>query len=449
MKFGDHLQGTITELDEKGRGIFVHVLEIEGERRVIVPFTSIGDTVEAVFVRRDKGSWVADLFRVLQPSPDRMTAPCPHAGVCGGCLWQHMDYDAQLRLKTSALTKAYLDAGITLAPKPIVPCPDQLGFRNRMDYVVGWQNTIGLKAYGRWNSYLDLKTCFLLDEIAPTIMQVARDVMKELNWQPWDAYKHTGQFRYVIVRLGRNTGQRHIHLLMSDLSVISDADKALLVERFGPLCTSLVLGENTKPTDISYAERCEAIKGTLHLEEEVNGLRYQIHPNAFFQTNTVMAAKLQDHVLEALGDINGKHVLDLYGGIGFFGVACAKKGATVFGQELDPFAVSEASVNAQKNGVSERFSFASGPVEQLPAEAWTADAAIIDPPRAGLHPKALESLCAHGPKRVVYVSCNYRSFLKEWPTISQAYHLESVEPLDLFPQTAHVEVIQVLTRRAQ
>ena len=450
MKFGSLLSGTITHLDEKGRGVFTYTLPIkaDGTRSVIVPFTFPGDVIDATFVRRDKGHWVADLVRVHEPSPDRQAAPCPHAGTCGGCLWQHLSYEAQLKLKTEAIAKAYRTAHIELAPKTIIPSPTPLGYRNRMDYVVGWQNTIGLKVYGRWNAYLDLQTCLLLDEVTPTILQVARDVMNELNWQPWDAYKHVGQFRYVIIRLGRNTQQRHIHLLVSDLSVVSDAERAHLVEKFSSFCTSLVLGENTKPTDVSYAERCEVLKGTLHLEEEVNGTRYQIHPNAFFQTNTVMAKELQDRVLTALGPLEGRHILDLYGGIGFFGIACAKKGATVFGQELDPFAVSEAKVNAEKNNVSDRFRFASGPVEQLEDGAWKSAAAIIDPPRAGLHPKALESLCKYGPDRVVYVSCNYHSFLKEWPIISASYELESIEPLDLFPQTPHVEVIHTLKRRA-
>lgn len=448
MKYGDKLHGTISHLDEKGRGVFAFTLPNGESRTVIVPFALIGDVIDATFIRRDKGTWKAELERIHEPSPDRTTGPCPHAGVCGGCLWHHIAYEAQLRLKTEAIAKAYLAAKVELTPKPIVPCPDVLGYRNRMDYAVGWKGEIGLKAYGRWNAYLDLKTCLLLDDAVPAILQTARDVMKELNWEAWDAYKHTGQFRYVIIRLGRNTQQRHIHLLVSDVNSVGDEARALLVERFGPHCTSLVLGENTKPTDLSYAERCIALKGTLHLEEEVNGIRYQIHPNAFFQTNTVMAKELQSRAIAALGPLEGKHILDLYGGIGFFGIACAKQGASVFGQELDPFAVSEAKVNAEKNQVSERFSFASGPVEHLADEAWKADAAIIDPPRAGLHPKALESLCKHGPDRVVYISCNYHSFLREWPTISAAYELESVEPLDLFPQTPHVEVIHVLKRRA-
>lgn len=448
MKYGEHLHGNVTSIDQKGRGIFEVVLASGDVRRVAVPFTSPGDVVDATFVKRDAGLWIGRLERIHTPSPDRADTPCPHAGTCGGCLWQHLTYEAQLTLKRRALETAYHAGGIAQILEPIVASPVQLGYRNRMDYAVGWKGELGLKEYGSWNRYIDLTTCLLLDEATPKILELARSLAHELGWEPWDARKHTGQFRYVIIRLGRNTQQRLIHLLVRDLSSVRDTQKARLRECFAPWCTSLILGENTKTTDVSYAERIEALIGEEFLEEDVGNVRYRIHPNAFFQTNTVMAAELQARTITALGPIDSKTVLDLYGGIGFFGIACAKRGASVIGQELDPFAVAEAQKNADLNQVRERCSFASGPVERLPAETWQADAAIIDPPRAGLHPKALEALIAHGPKRVVYVSCNYHSFIREWEHMQQAYDLVQIEPLDLFPQTPHVEVIHTLVRRA-
>lgn len=447
MKYGETLEGVITSMDEKGRGLIEHVLQDGGVRRVAIPFTFVGDTVQATFRKRDKGFWIAELSRVLAPASERVQAPCPHANLCGGCLWQSLAYPAQIALKQQALNTAY--AALTPAPVEAVhPCPQTEGFRNRMDYAVSWKGDIGLKEYGSWNRYLDLSTCLLLDEATSAILEQARHIMKACAWEPWDARKHTGQFRYLIIRLGRNTGERLIHLLVHSLAAVSDEQKTLLREAFSPLCTSLILGENTRPTDVSYAETIEALIGTPYHHEQVGGIIYQIHPNAFFQTNTVMAEALQATVLDALGDVRDKHVLDLYGGIGFFGIACAKRGATVFGQELDPFAVSEARRNASLNAVAERCQFDSGPVERLPAEAWKADVGIIDPPRAGLHPKALQALVEHGPDRVVYVSCNYHSFLKELPALEQAYDLVRVQPLDLFPHTAHVEVVHTLVRRA-
>lgn len=447
MKYGDHLQGTITSVDAKGRGVLIHTLENGETRRVLVPFTSPGDVVETTFRKRDQGEWIAALERVISPGPGRESAPCPHAGICGGCLWQHLNYDAQIQLKTQALEKAYTAVGLADVLEPLIPARNTLHYRNRMDYAVGWKGELGLKAYGQWNRYLNIETCLLLDEETPKILQAIRELAQTLGWQPWDAREHTGQFRYAIIRLGRNTHQRMIHLLVHDAHSVTDEDRKKIIAALSPLCTSLILGENTKDTDVSYAERVESLHGPLHLEEIVNGVTYRIHPNAFFQTNSEMAAVLQERVLAAFGKIDGKHILDLYGGIGFFGVACAKEGATVFGQELDTFAVSEAIENAKQNNIANCCTFASGPVEKLPSSAWKSYAAIIDPPRAGLHPKALEALCEHGPERVVYVSCNYHSFIKEWETIKQAYNLEKIEPIDLFPQTPHVEVVHTLTRK--
>ncbi len=457
MKYGDILHGTITSVDQKGRGVFEYTIANGEVRRVAVPFTFPGDVIDATFVKRDAGMWIARLERVHEGASDRVEAPCPHANVCGGCLWQALSYEGQLKLKEGMLQKAYADSDHFRSDLPLIRGNEgvsgaggatPLSFRNRMDYAVGWKGELGLKEYGSWNRYLNLSTCLLLDKTTPVILDTARRLAQELAWEPWDARRHTGQFRYVIVRLGRNTGQRLIHLLVSDAKAVSLQDRAKLIEAFAPLCTSLILGENTKPTDVSYAESCEALHGALHLEEEVNGVRYRIHPNAFFQTNTVMASVLQTAVLDELGDVSSKHVLDLYGGIGFFGIALAKRGATVFGQELDAFAVSEALVNAEQNFVMDRCTFLSGAVEALPTGAWRADAAIIDPPRAGLHPKALRALIEHGPARVVYVSCNYHSFLKEWPELEKAYTLERVQAFDLFPHTPHMEVVHTLRRRA-
>lgn len=448
MKYGDILHGAVEGIDQKGRGIFSVQIANGETRTVAVPFTAPGDIVDATFVKRDSGYWIGRLTRLHAQSHDRIATVCPHAGSCGGCLWQHLSYDAQLALKTQALENAYRVGRIDLTPEPIVKSPIQLGYRNRMDYAVGWKGELGLKEYGSWNRYIDLTTCLLLDNATSKILELTRVAARECGWEPWDARKHTGQFRYLVIRLGHNTHQRLLHLLVRDLSTITDAQKEYLRKMFAPWCTSLVLGENTKSTDISYAERVEPLIGNEFLEEEVNDVRYRIHPNAFFQTNTTMAAELQARTIAALGLIKEKRVLDLYGGIGFFGVACAKRGATVVGQELDAFAVAEAKKNAELNGIAERCSFASGPVERLPVETWSADAAIIDPPRAGLHPKALEALIKHGPERVVYVSCNYHSFIREWEQIRRSYDLVRIEPLDLFPQTPHIEVIHTLIRRA-
>ena len=176
---------------------------------------------------------------------------------------------------------------------------------------------------------------------------------------------------------------------------------------------------------------------------------YRIHPNAFFQTNTVMAAELQNKVLEYLGDIDGRRVLDLYCGLGFFGLACAKHGAVVCGHEIDAQAIELAKVNAELNGVAAKTRFSSGPVEDFRWKSEHPDAVIVDPPRSGLHPRALNALIKNKPPMIVYVSCNYRNFVKELEQLTQSYRIEEMKALDLFPQTPHVELVTKLVRKQQ
>lgn len=432
MKFGDSIKGTITDLDKKGRGTF---------ENYVIPFTGPGDEIEATFVKRDSGQRIGRLVKVVSPSSDRIEAPCPHAGVCGGCLWQHLAYDAQLRLKRDMINRAFEEAGHEERITEVQAAPDTFYYRNRMDYVVGWKNELGLKEYGSWNRYLDLSTCMLLDKETPQILQTVRDLMKDLQIEPWDAKRYTGDMRYCVIRLGKNTNERMISLVVHDLTHFDETKRAEIIKRLSPLCTSLYLAENPEITDVSQGKTLILLHGNEFLTEEVNGLRYTIHPNSFFQTNTQMAAKLQTAVIDCLPP--GK-ILDLYCGLGFLGIAAAKHGNEVYGHELDAPAIELAKKNAEANGVADKTRWGAGPTEALDWSAEKPDAVIIDPPRAGLHPKALKALIDNKPPKIVYVSCNYHRLTDELKKLKEVYHVESLQALDLFPHTPHVEVIATL-----
>ncbi len=446
MKFGDLMKGAITGLDDKGRGVF------DGRA---IPFTAPGDEIEATFVKRDKGMKIGRLTKILTPSPDRVATPCPHAGVCGGCLWQHLAYPAQLQLKKDMINRALGSSGHAERIENVMPSEETFYYRNRMDYVVGWKGELGLKEYGSWNRYLDLSTCLLLDKETPAILQTVRELMLELKLEPWDAKKYSGDIRYCVIRLGKNTGERMISLVVHDLKRFDDTRKSLLVTRLSPLCTSLYLAENPEITDVSQGKTLVLLHGKEFLTEEVNGIRYTIHPNSFFQTNTGMAGKLQDAVLNAVGAdqrvgpgadtlVRPYKILDLYCGLGFFGIAAAKRGMNVYGHELDAAAIELAKKNAEADGVADNTRWGAGPTEAFDWSAEKPDAVIVDPPRAGLHPKALEALVKNRPPRIVYVSCNYRRLAEELKTLKTIYRVENLQALDLFPHTPHVEVVATL-----
>ena len=446
MKFGDSLRRAITDVDHKGRGTFSYALPASPEetRTVVVPFSTPGDIVDATFIKRDQGTWITKLEQLVEPSQDRIEAPCPHAGICGGCLWQHMSYSAQCQLKQKMIARALQSAGHDISLSQFIPCPQPFYYRNRMDYAFGWKGELGLKEYGSWNRYINVTSCLLLDEDTPRILEEIRSWMKECRLEPWDAKRHMGQLRYSVIRLGKQTNERMIMIVVHNLDALTDSAKHTLRIRLAPWCTTLYLGENPHITDLSIVQTLELLHGNTFLTEEVNGIPYLIHPNSFFQTNSTMAAVLQDTVLQQLGNINGKHLLDLYCGLGFFGIACAKRGAFVYGRELDPFAIELAKQNSQRNHVDHLTTFESGTVETFAWDTHAPDAVIVDPPRAGLHPQALRTLLEKAPPVIMYVSCNYQSFAKELTSLKQRYHVASLTALDLFPQTPHVELVTKL-----
>lgn len=456
MKFGHRITGTVNEYDAKGRGTFKITTSTDGTTsRVVVPFTAIDDELAATFVHRDSGVKVARLESIQTPSPDRVEAPCPHAGTCGGCLWQHLKYEAQLDIKRKMIQSAFTEAGHDQTIAPVVPCPSDKPFRsyyrNRMDYTIGWNSEIGLKEYGSWNRYVDVKTCFLLNEDAGTILQHVREWMTAQDLQPWDAKFYHGDIRYVVIREGKHTKQRIIIVVVHDAARIQSAAREDLLNRLSPFCTSLLIGEQKLTTDISLAQTFEALKGEPYFEEIANDVRYRIHPNSFFQTNTMMAEQLQRVVATHIQNEQqkSKTILDLYCGLGFFGIYLAKQfpNIHVSGFEIDAEAIELAKHNAETNNVSDRCTFTSGPAEDLSWKDIDADVIILDPPRSGLHPKVLKTVMEKKPETIIYVSCNYHRLVEELKTFKELYEVEDVQALDLFPHTPHVEVIVKMKKR--
>lgn len=477
MRFGHRIQGKIDAYDDKGRGVF----ELQGEdgektgRGVAaIPFTAVGDEITAIFMSRDRGVKLCKLETIVAPSADRIVAPCPHAGVCGGCLWQHLNYDAQLAAKREMINRAFAETGHDERVAEVTPCPQTFHYRNRMDYAVGWNSEIGLKEYGSWSRYVDVKTCLLLNDGAGDILQQVREWMAESDLQPWDAKFYSGDIRYVVVREGKQTGQRLIVIVVKDATRVADAYRESLAIRLSPFCTSLLIGEQNLTTDISLAQKFETLIGEPWLEEVANDIRYRIHPNSFFQTNTRMAEELQTCVADFIssavvstgaqrsGETSGDFstslrparndnpvVLDLYCGLGFFGIHLAKnlRDIRVHGFEIDEPAIELAKFNAEANGVADRCQFFAGKAEDLSWKNIKADAVILDPPRAGLHPKVLKTVLEMKPPHLIYVSCNFHRLVEELKQLKTAYRVEEIRAFDLFPHTPHVEVVAKLTLR--
>ena len=438
MKYGETTELEITSVDKKGRGCG----QI-GERKACAYFAFPGEKIEAEMFGRQKGAYKMDVKRIISPSPHRIDPVCAHAGQCGGCKWQQIDYEYQLELKKGLVKKALKPVGLDNLLGDIIPCAELFYFRNRMDYCVSWRGEVVLKAPGPWNSYIDLNDCRLLSEETPEIIKRFRDWIKESGIEPWDNKFYRGQLRYLIIREGKNTDQRLIMILTAGKELPKEKE---LIESLKPFATTIYHGINPSQSDLSVAEDLRLLHGKPELEEEVNGKRFIIPVNSFFQTNTLMAGKLAETVDDFLSDKPIKTLLDLYCGVGFFGISLANRTEKVIGIELDEQAIAVASRNAKLNNVTNA-SFTAAKAESLIWKDEQPDAVIIDPPRAGLHPKIIKTLLEKKPERIVYVSCNYLSFAREWPLLIEEYECKKLTALDLFPHTPHVEIVTLLERK--
>ncbi len=444
MKFGTKVDGAIEKLLPEGPGVFG-----KDGRTFAVRFAVPGDEVSGTVRRRADGFHFLDA-QVVSPAPERVTPRCPFSGRCGGCAWQQMDYAAQLRWKRTLVAAALPTLDI---PEP-EPSPDVFYYRNRMDYVFGTDGALGLKEPEKWWSVLDLTECFLLSPEAPRILAEVRLWARKHALTFWDARKEEGLLRYLMIREGKRTGERLVNLV-TGAEPLPDAAAEDLVARLSPLASSIVHGTQPKRTDLSLAETFRVLHGALEFRERLLGKTFAIRPNSFFQTNSAGAERVIAHVDALLGGDRARQtLLDLYCGVGAIGLCLAARFGSVRGVEVDADAVALAADNARTNGIANA-AFEASKIEDVVTRPSTAlagmleaaDAVVLDPPRAGLHPRVVKTLVEHAPPEAVYVSCNYRALARELPVLTQAYDVAAVRLVDLFPHTPHVEAVVHLRRR--
>ncbi len=445
MKINDEIRGKIEGVDHKGRGKLK-----AGNKEALAYFVIPGEEISGRVCARVNGSLRVSAEKILAPSADRVVPPCAFAGRCGGCPWQMISYDRQCILKIGLANEALSGLGIEITASDLLRAASQYRHRNRMDYVFAADGSLGLKTPERWDAVLNLEQCLMLSAEAEQALGIVRRLTRESGAAFWNNRLHQGFWRYLVIREGKNSNERMVLVTTS-----SELDSFPLREKFiaeiKPLATSLLWGVNPEITDLSIPKTIEPLFGDAHLTETINGFSYRIPCASFFQTNSEMAAELQKLVVEFAAPQAGEKIMDLYCGSGFLTLALAKAAEKVIGVELDDAAVEVARANARLNGIG-NIDFRSGATENLlaPALAQMApDAIVLDPPRAGLHPKALEALMGSLAKRLVYVSCNPVALARDLGTLLKKYSIEKIRCVDLFPHTPHIETVVALKRRQE
>ena len=390
---------------------------------------------------------------VLVPSPDRVEPPCPYFGQCGGCRLQHLAYPAQLAFKEKQVRDCLTRLG-GLPPfelRPIVPAPEPYGYRNKMEFTVAEPGpAVGLHAAERYDVVLDIERCLLQSERMNALLDEVRRQARTRGLSVWDQRTERGLLRFVTVREGRRTGEAMVNLVASTPDVEALMPVADALKTRVPATASVLVNVNAKKASVAIGTEEHLLLGRDHITESLDGVTFQVSANSFFQTNTVQAERLFALVAEACALDGAETVLDLYSGTGAISLLLARRAGHVYGIELAAAAVADAVRNARANGI-DNCTFLAGEVRHvLPAlmrEGVRASVVVADPPRAGFHPKALAALAALAPARIVYVSCNPATLARDVGDLArQGYRLEWVQPVDMFPQTPHIEAVARLSR---
>ncbi len=393
------------------------------------------------------------LEAVLTPSPDRVEAPCPYFGRCGGCRLQHLAYPAQLAFKEKQVRDCLTRLG-GLPPfelRAILPAPEAYGYRNKMEFTVaGPPPTVGLHAAERYDVVLDIERCLLQSETMNVLLDEFRRQVRARDLPVWDPQSERGLLRFVTVREGRHTGEAMVNVVAAapDVQAVMPIAEALRARV--PATASVLLNVNDKKASVAIGTEEHLLLGRDQITESLDGISFQISANSFFQTNTAQAERLFAIVAEACALRGHETLLDLYSGTGAISLLLARHVAHVYGIELSTAAVADAVRNARANAI-DNCTFLPGEVRHvLPAlmrDGVRAEVVVADPPRAGFHPKALAALAALTPERIVYVSCNPATLARDVGDLArQGYRLDWVQPVDMFPQTPHIEAVARLSR---
>jgi 23S rRNA (uracil1939-C5)-methyltransferase len=434
-KRGEELELEVGDLAQGGRG----VARLDGYV-VFVAGGLPGDRVRARVDRRRRDFAEATAVEVLAPGDVRIPERCAHGGEpCPGAAWQALSYERQLtekhRLVDEALRRIGRLDGFEL--EPIVPAVEQWGYRNKLEYsfgASGGEPVLGFHRRGSWSEIVDAAGCLLASDRADAARGAAVHWARSESLEAYDPRARTGALRNLVVREGRRTGQVQTRIVTSPVEIPRPpTDLHTIVEGRG--------SGTDGPTGVVGAE---------HLVERVGGIEVEVSATAFLQTNTETADLLYSAVAEYAGLTGRERLFDLYCGVGTIGLSLADRAGEVWGIESVSDAVADAERNAERNGIDNvRFRAADARlgVRPLIEEAGRADVVVVDPPRAGLSKKVVRRVIECEANRIVYVSCNPTTLAPNAAQLADAgYRLRRVRPVDMFPQTPHIECIAELER---
>lgn len=436
---------------------------------VFIPYGAPGDVVNIKLDKKKRSYAEAHIVDLVKPSPDRVTPTCEHFGVCGGCKWQHIPYESQLRYKRDQVVDALTRIAKVEIPEvnPTLGSKETFCYRNKLEYTFSckcWitfedlrsgreiadRNALGFHIPGAFDKVLDIKKCWLQDDLSNRIRLFVRQYALDKGYEFYDIKAQQGLMRTLMVRIA-STGEVMLIVVFArpEQEKIDDLMGAIAAEF--PEITSLLYVVNQKVNDTIADQEVITYRGRDYINEEMEGLQFRIGPKSFYQTNSLQAYELYKVARRMACLKPDDLVYDLYTGTGTIANFVARQVKKVVGIEYVPEAIADAKLNSEVNGIDNTIFFAGDMKDVLTdgfiEEHGRPDVMIIDPPRAGMHEDVVNVILNARPERIVYVSCNPATQARDLALMDSLYRVEEVQPVDMFPHTHHVENVVRMTRR--
>lgn len=466
---------------QKGDEVVLTIENLSGEGKTVARYEGMvffvehavpGDIVRARVWKVQKKFIEARAVEIITPSTMREEPKCKHFGVCGGCKWQNLSYESQLKFKHQLVTDAFKRIGGFQQPEvlPVLGCDEPYYYRNKMEFTFSnfrWLTReemegtdeqppgvyLGLHVPQRWDKVVDLEECWLQSELSHAILNTIREVARGWNLHVYSTETQEGYLRHLVIREARNTGELMINLVTStDWPEGMENLTKLLLKHF-PSITTIVNNITSRKSMVALGESEKVYFGPGFITENIGKYSFRISANSFFQTNTTQAERLYA-TAKLFADLKPTDVVyDLYSGTGTIAIYVSDGAERVVGIETVESAITDAERNAKMNHIANCYFLKGDLKDRLTKDRdWMKDhpgpdVVITDPPRSGMHAKVIEQLISLSPRRIVYVSCNPSTQARDAALLVKGgYILKQIQPVDMFPHTDHIEAVGLFTR---
>ena len=451
MKKGDIFEGKVIRTEFPNKGI----IDIEGQK-VIVKNALEGQVVRFSINKKKRDKIEGRLLEVIEPSPIEQPAACKHFGICGGCRYQNLSYEQQLDLKKRQVEELIEKNGLSFDIENIYGSPITEGYRNKMEFTFGDEEKDGPLALGmhKKNSFYDIVTlddCRIVDPDFNVLLQAILKYFKEKGETYFHKIRHEGFLRHLVMRRSVKTGDILINLVTTTQSQLDESEfvNMILAQKIDGKVVGILHTLNDNLADVVQSDETKTLYGQDYFYEYLYNMRFKISPFSFFQTNTLGAEVLYDKVREYVGETKDKLVYDLYTGTGTIAQMLAPVASKVVGVEIVEEAVEAAKKNAVDNHLDNCEFIAGDVLKVVDNLTQKPDILVLDPPRDGIHPKALRKIINFNVDEMVYVSCKPTSLMRDLLVFKEAgYEVKRCCLVDMFPGTVHVESIVLLSHKS-